>query len=189
MNLIKLVAGIGLAIVLMESCETANASGTKQNEIDNTYSCMPCGEDCDALIYQQPGTCTHCHMELVKKNTIVHKNIEPENMCSLNKKDVVFLDVRTPDEFSGKAEEKFGAIQNAINIPVQELQQRMKELEKYKNKKIVVYCSHSHRSPRASYMLTQAGFKNVTNMSGGMSVWKEQVKNDACNKKLYVVQE
>ena len=106
-------------------------------------------------------------------------------MCSLNEKNVVFLDVRTMAEFNGTAPDKFGAIKNAINIPVQELESRMSELEKYKDKEIIVYCSHSHRSPRASYMLTQNGFKKVTNMLGGMSVWKEQVKKNECNERLY----
>jgi rhodanese-related sulfurtransferase len=127
-------------------------------------------------------------MQLVDKKTIIHKTISPADICGLNNKDVIFLDVRTPAEFNGTAPEKFGAIQNAINIPVQELESRISELEKYKDKEIVVYCSHSHRSPRASYMLTSAGFKNVSNMSGGMSVWQEQVKNSACNNKLYIKQ-
>jgi len=124
-------------------------------------------------------------MALVDRSTIVHKNIQPDKMCSLNEKNIVFLDVRTPAEFNGIAEDKFGAIKNAINIPVQELETRIKELEKYKDKEIIVYCSHSHRSPRASYMLTQNGFKNVTNMLGGMSVWKDLVKQNDCNERLY----
>jgi rhodanese-related sulfurtransferase len=38
-------------------------------------------------------------------------------------------------------------------------------------------------------MLTQKGFKHVTNMLGGMSVWKDEVKNNSCNEKLYVKQQ
>ena len=149
------------------------------------YVCTPCGADCDAAIHNEPGTCSQCNMVLVDKSTIMHKNIQPDKMCSLNEKNVVFLDVRTPAEFNGTAEAKFGAIKNAINIPIQELGTRMNELEKYKDKQIIVYCSHSHRSPRASYMLTQKGFKNVTNMLGGMSVWKNLVKQNDCNERLY----
>ena len=161
-------------------------SGLKtESSITIKYSCLPCGSGCDSAVYDKPGTCSHCNMKLVDRSTILHKNIQPVTMCSLNEKDVVFLDVRTPAEFNGEAKDKFGAIKNAINIPVQELEKRMKELEKYKDKEIVVYCSHSHRSPRASYMLTQNGFKKVTNMLGGMSVWKEQVKKNDCNEKLY----
>jgi len=149
------------------------------------YVCTPCGSECDETIHNEPGTCRHCNMGLVDKSTIVHKNIQPDEMCSLNEKKVVFLDVRTPAEFNGTAQDKFGAIKNAINIPIQELEKRINELEKYKDKEIVVYCSHSHRSPRASYMLTQKGFKHVTNMQGGMSVWKNLVKQNDCNERLY----
>ena len=149
------------------------------------YACTPCGADCDTVVLDGPGTCSHCNMALIDKSTIVHKNIQPDKLCSVNEKNVVFLDVRTPAEFNGTAEDKFGAIKNAINIPVQELEARMKELEKYKEKEIIVYCSHSHRSPRASYMLTQNGFKNVTNMLGGMSGWKDLVKKNDCNERLY----
>lgn len=150
-----------------------------------SYACLPCGQDCDNEVFEQPGTCSHCHMKLVDKKTIVHKNTDPENLCHLVKNKVIFLDVRTAEEYNGTAPDKFGAIKNAINIPVQELEKRMAELEKYKDQPIVVYCSHSHRSPRASYILTQAGFKDVTNMNGGMSVWNERVKTTDCNSILY----
>ena len=154
---------------------------------DTVYTCIPCGSSCDTATYNTPGMCNHCHMQLVDKKSIVHKTIAPQQLCSINN-EILFLDVRTPEEFNGTAPEKFGAIKNAINIPVQQLQSRIAELEAYKKKAIIVYCSHSHRSPRASYILTQAGFKNVTNMSGGMSVWKELVKDINCNKKLYITQ-
>jgi rhodanese-related sulfurtransferase len=157
----------------------------EENSIAISYTCLPCGSRCDSAVYDKPGICSQCNMKLVDRSTIVHKDIQTGKMCSLNEQDVVFLDVRTPAEFNGTAQDKFGAIKNAINIPVQDLEARMKELEKYKDKEIIVYCSHSHRSPRASYMLTQNGFKKVTNMLGGMSVWKEQVKKNDCNEKLY----
>jgi len=149
------------------------------------YTCLPCGSGCDTMVYDVPGTCSHCNMKLIDQSTIVHKNIQPDQLCSLDNKKVIFLDVRTAEEFNGTAEDKFGAIKNAINIPVQELETRMNELEKYKDKEIIVYCSHSHRSPRASYLLTQNGFKKVTNMLGGMSVWKDLVKKNDCNERLY----
>jgi rhodanese-related sulfurtransferase len=87
-----------------------------------------------------------------------------------NNPDVVLLDVRTKDEFDGKGKPHFPSLKNAINIPVQELETRIEELAQYKNKTVLVYCSHSHRSPRASHMLTQSGFTKVFNMEGGMSV-------------------
>ena len=100
----------------------------------------------------------------------------------------VLLDVRTQEEFEGKSKEKFGRLNHALNIPVQQLEKRISELAAYKNKQIVVYCSHSHRSPRASYMLSENGFNKVTNMLGGMSVWKVSVKDDECNQNLFISQ-
>lgn len=156
------------------------------------YVCLPCGADCDNTIHKGPGTCEHCNMALVKKSTIKHKNIEPNDLCSFITKagssNVLLLDVRTKAEFDGTAQEKFGRLNNAVNIPIQELESRMKELNEWKDKQVVVYCSHSHRSPRASYMLSQNGFKNVTNLNGGMSVWKTSVKDKNCNQQLFISQ-
>jgi rhodanese-related sulfurtransferase len=111
-------------------------------------------------------------MELVKRSTVTFGNISPEEICGYISKhpNTVLLDVRTREEFEGKAKPDFGTLKNSINIPVQELEQRLPELNKLKKKEIIVYCSHSHRSPQASYILTQHGFHKVINMSGGMSV-------------------
>ena len=87
---------------------------------------------------------------------------------------VVLLDVRTKEEYDGKANPDYGTLKNAINVPVQELQKDISTLAAYKDKEIIVYCSHSHRSPQACYILTQNGFSNVTKMAGGMSVMKDK---------------
>jgi rhodanese-related sulfurtransferase len=149
---------------------TAFYAFAPQNNIQ--YVCTPCGYDCDTAVYDKPGTCAHCHMALVDKKTIRFKNITQQQMCArLNDSGVVALDVRTEEEFNGRAAEKFGRIKNALNIPVQQLAARINELAPYKNKQIILYCSHSHRSPVAAYLLSNKGFK-VVNMAGGMSTWK-----------------
>lgn len=187
----KIFYSLVILSLILIYCTGCGSAKNKENPITKNevvYACLPCGAGCDTLVYQKPGSCSHCSMELVDKSTIIHKSIQPEDMCTLDTGKVIFLDVRTPEEFNGSAKEKFGAIRNAVNINVEELQARISELEKYKEKEVVVYCSHSHRSPRASYMLTQAGFTNVTNMQGGMSVWKERVQSTACTAKLYLQQ-
>ena len=149
---------------------------TKQN----VYVCLPCGGSCDKEELTSPGNCQHCNMPLVSKSEIKHTSVSPEKVCRFiaSKKDLVLLDVRTREEFNGTAEEHFGTLKNAINIPIQELESRLSELKRYKDKTILVFCSHSHRSPRASYLLTQNGFKNVVNMEGGMSV----MADNSCKK-------
>lgn len=172
--------------ILMACVQTGNSKEVSTpTSVTQYYKCLPCGYDCDTLRFDQPGECPHCKMAKVKAETIRHGNLSASSLCMSTEKNLIFLDVRTPEEFNGTAEEKFGAIKGAINIPVQELEKRIKELEPYKDKKIIVYCSHSHRSPRASYMLTQQGFQQVYNLEGGMSIWQEQVKDPDCNRRLY----
>jgi rhodanese-related sulfurtransferase/DNA-directed RNA polymerase subunit RPC12/RpoP len=180
-----MIIGISCSL-LFSACKNATAhSKGKKQVTQSVYKCLPCGYDCDTIQFSGPGNCPHCQMELVKKESITHHDIEPYAICNLSEEEVLFLDVRTPEEFNGKAEEKFGAIKGAINIPVQELEKRMKELNAYQHKKIIVYCSHSHRSPRASYLLTKSGFTDISNMLGGMSVWKDKVKDNLCNQRFY----
>ena len=83
-------------------------------------------------------------------------------------KDVIVLDVRTPIEY-----EKDGHIPGSILIPVQVLPQYIKDLEKFKDKKILVYCRSGNRSVMASKFLEQNGFKNVYNLKGGIIDWKK----------------
>ncbi|MDP3277150.1 MAG: rhodanese-like domain-containing protein [Deltaproteobacteria bacterium] len=73
------------------------------------------------------------------------------------------VDVRSPGEFAS------GHLEGAINVPVQELGQRMGELEP-KSAPIVIYCLSGTRSAQASRMLKSAGFAQVHNL-GAMSRW------------------
>jgi rhodanese-related sulfurtransferase/DNA-directed RNA polymerase subunit RPC12/RpoP len=156
-------------LILVASLVTFGLPGFAQKE----YVCSPCGYKCDSEIHNAPGTCTACNMELVDKSSIKFKNLSVEEFAQRIKANptALVLDVRSPEEFKGTTAEmpSFGHFKNAININVQELESRISELSKFKDKEVLVYCSHSHRSPRASYILSTNGFKNVSNMSGGVS--------------------
>jgi phage shock protein E len=73
------------------------------------------------------------------------------------------VDVRTPGEFAA------GHIPGAVNIPVQQLDARMSELQP-KDVAVIVYCRSGHRSGNAARMLKSAGFKAVRDL-GPMSRW------------------
>jgi rhodanese-related sulfurtransferase len=83
---------------------------------------------------------------------------------------LVILDVRTEAELSGV----LGKIDGAINIPVQELNKRINELEKYKNNNIAVICRSGNRSVPATKTLRSFGFK-AKNVLGGMKAWNADV--------------
>jgi rhodanese-related sulfurtransferase len=159
-----------------------------QGQPPKEYVCLPCGNSCDAGVYNKPGTCSACHMELVEKSALKFKNLSLDEMCErLNANPVVvLLDVRSPGEFKGTGFNTYGHFKNAININITQLEGRLTELEKFKNSEIIVYCSHSQRSPRASFLLISKGFKNVKNMAGGVSTLPKQSES-ACLKKFYVV--
>ena len=110
-------------------------------------------------------------MQRVRKSTVIFTTLEPSNICSYvhDHPNVILLDVRTKEEFDGAAPYIEGKLNNAINIPLQQLQIRMQEIINLKDSEIIVYCSHSHRSPQASYILNQNGFSKIINMNGGMS--------------------
>jgi len=153
------------------------------------FVCLPCGQECDNKIYSKPGMCNSCGMELIKKSSLKFKNIDLDEMCKrINANpNVVLLDVRTPAEFNGSTKDfpSFGHFKKAININIQELEGRVSELSKYKDSEVIVYCSHSHRSPQASYLLGAHGFKNVKNMIGGVSTLSVPY-NSYCLKKEFV---
>lgn len=73
------------------------------------------------------------------------------------------VDVRTPQEFAT------GHIPGAINIPVQDLERRMAELEG-KDRPIVVYCRSGNRSSSAARLLESAGYAEVRDL-GAMTRW------------------
>lgn len=79
----------------------------------------------------------------------------------------IVLDVRTMQEH---LEARIG---ETMLIPVQELEERMHELDRYKNKRIIVYCRSGNRSGRATSILREQGF-DAYNMTGGIIGWKSE---------------
>lgn len=76
----------------------------------------------------------------------------------------LLIDVRRKDEFEA------GNIPGAINLPVDELRNRLSEIPK--NKPIYIYCEAGLRGYLAQRILRQNGYNNVANLSGGYYLWK-----------------
>ncbi|WP_136064953.1 rhodanese-like domain-containing protein [Modicisalibacter radicis] len=84
----------------------------------------------------------------------------------INRDDAVILDIRDPKEF------KAGRIAGARNIPQGKLDERLGELDKFKDKPIVVVCKQGQSSGAAVTKLTQAGFARALKLKGGMAQWQ-----------------
>jgi rhodanese-related sulfurtransferase len=85
----------------------------------------------------------------------------------INRKDAVIVDVRAPNEF------KSGHIPHARNLPVHQIKDRMKELEKLKNKPLLLVCQSGGSSAQACGGLLRDGFAQVVALSGGMAAWQQ----------------
>lgn len=74
------------------------------------------------------------------------------------------LDVRTPDEYA------LGSLPGAVNIPLDEIRDRLGELPK--DKMIYAFCAVGLRGYLASRILVQHGFETVRNLSGGLKTYR-----------------
>ena len=81
--------------------------------------------------------------------------------------DAVFVDIRDAKDFSA------GHIANAVNIPFATLTSRMSELDKYKDKPLILVCKSGQTVNMAGKTLREKGF-NAVRMSGGMMEWNNQ---------------
>ena len=81
----------------------------------------------------------------------------------------LFLDCREP------AEHATTHIVGTTLIPMSELPQRIGELEPHRDSTIIVHCHHGGRSLRVTNWLRAQGFTKVTNMSGGIDDWSQQI--------------
>ncbi|MDU7589616.1 MAG: VTT domain-containing protein [Acidovorax sp.] len=81
--------------------------------------------------------------------------------------DVLVLDVRGASEFTGEG----GHISGALNLALEDLPNRMAELENYKQSTIRLVCRTDRRSAQAAQLLTAAGFVDAQPVRGGMTAW------------------
>ena len=76
------------------------------------------------------------------------------------------IDVRTPAEYQA------GHIPGAVNIPLQEFQQRMSELSGYRDREVVLYCESGMRASRGGQWLKSQGFQELRYLDGHMIAWR-----------------
>ncbi|MCB0318385.1 MAG: rhodanese-like domain-containing protein [Bdellovibrionales bacterium] len=84
----------------------------------------------------------------------------------------LLIDVRNPDEYLE------GHLANAINIPHDEIGNRISEISQFKEKKVVVYCRSGRRSGLAKTELLANGFNNVENAGGYSDLVEQKITNN-----------
>ncbi|WP_430461568.1 rhodanese-like domain-containing protein [Thalassolituus sp. LLYu03] len=85
----------------------------------------------------------------------------------INKEEAVVLDIRDKKDFSA------GHLANALNIPYANLASRLGELDKHKERPIILVCKTGQTVGIAGKMLREKGF-NAVRLTGGMMEWNNQ---------------
>ena len=86
----------------------------------------------------------------------------------VNREGALVLDVRDKKEFDA------GHIVDAVNIPFSALDNRVDELNKHKERPVVVACKMGQHSGSAGVVLRKHGFQNVVRLTGGVAEWRNQ---------------
>ena len=85
----------------------------------------------------------------------------------INRRDALVIDVRDTGEFAA------GHVANARHIPEAQLGERVKELEKYKSRPILVTDRSGTRAGSVSGTLRKLGFAEVFALRGGIAAWQQ----------------
>ncbi|MCB5190386.1 rhodanese-like domain-containing protein [Methylobacillus arboreus] len=85
----------------------------------------------------------------------------------INRSHAVVLDVRDDAEFAA------GHIADAKHIPLAQLPDRLKELTRFKDKPMLVYCESGARAGKAVSLLAKHEFKQVQQLQGGVKAWQD----------------
>ncbi len=94
-------------------------------------------------------------------------NLEPPDAVKLINADAKVIDLRTQEVFAR------GHIVNAQNIPMADLDTHRDDLEKLKDKPILLACENGITSTKAVNSLRKSGFENVYGLRGGLTNWTQ----------------
>jgi rhodanese-related sulfurtransferase len=84
----------------------------------------------------------------------------------INRGKTTIVDVRSSEEFAA------GHLRDAKHIPLADLGARIGELDKSKNRTVIMVCQTGARSDKAARQLQAAGFEDVHSLEGGLAAWK-----------------
>lgn len=95
-------------------------------------------------------------------------NVEEVKAALDSGEDVLFLDVREPEEYAS------GHLPGATSIPRGLLEYKASSELPDRDRRIVTHCALGGRGALSASTLTQMGYTNVANMEGGINAWREQ---------------
>lgn len=136
---------------------TPAGSGNAVARLAPTHPDRPTPED---FMTPKSGT------DLINEAKTRIREVTPKDVQGMlaEKRDVVLLDVREPNEWN------LGHLPGAVHIPRGTLEGKV-EQQLPREREIVVYCAGGSRSALAADTMRQMGYENVASMSGGWREW------------------
>jgi len=126
----------------------------------------------------------HSGLEHINPTEKTGTHLEPEEFKQLkDQEDVILLDVRS------NYEHNVGKFKNAVTLDLENFRDfpdKIKELEKYKDKKIITYCTGGIKCEKASAYLLEQGFENVYQLHGGIIKYGIEEGGEDFEGKCYV---
>jgi sulfur-carrier protein adenylyltransferase/sulfurtransferase len=169
---VKLILGTGEPLVGRLLLYDALAMRFRELKLRRDPECPVCGDHptvTKLIDYQEFCGVPHQEAPQVAQTNPTGGDVDAKKLkAKLDRGDrFVLVDVREPHEF------QIGRIPKSTLIPLGELPKRLNELDK--DAEIVVHCKSGGRSAKAVALLRENGFKNVSNMTGGILAWSDQV--------------
>lgn len=165
-EVIKLILGIGESLIGRLALYNALDFQLDVLTIRRKGDCPICGDH--PRIRELREESIYC--AATGDSMISDKDVTPSELKAIMDNppnDFLLLDVRSPQEYV------MCNLPNAVLIPVDQLQQRLNEVERERD--IVVYCRSGVRSAHAAQVLRLAGYKRVRNLLGGIMRWAQEV--------------
>ena len=97
------------------------------------------------------------------------KKIEPNELTRLvNKENAILIDLRKKEDYEN------GHIMTALSYPHQEFDNQMHELDKFKERPIILVCDMGRNSANIGEKLKKDEFKETFRLNGGMMTWTQE---------------
>ncbi|MFO0364953.1 MAG: molybdopterin-synthase adenylyltransferase MoeB [Acidobacteriota bacterium] len=163
-EVVKLILGAGEPLVGRLLLYDALAMKFRELKLRKNPECLCATGQVKLIDYEQ-----FCGIPKQPEPPPMSAEISPKEVKALidAKENFVLIDVREPHEF------QIGRIPTSTLIPLGDLPKKVAELDPSSN--YVLHCKMGGRSAKGCDVLRQAGFKNVRNMTGGISAWSDQV--------------
>ena len=166
---VKLIIGVGEPLINRFMIYDALRMKFRELKLRKDPDCPVCGETptvTELIDYEQFCGITGAATEDVSSEAL-DTTVEDLKTRIDGKDEVLVLDVREPQEF------QICRIPGSTLIPLNDLPQRLAELEGYKD--MVVHCKSGVRSAKAVKLLHEAGFSDAKNLRGGILAWIDEI--------------